>query len=92
MLYSQIICALMYLSNSTRLDIAQAVGRSSRYTSNPDANHWMALERVLRYLKGTISLVVYTTRVVPLCSTVTVMQIGSLIQMKLKLPKDVFTH
>ena len=52
--YSQIIGSLMYLMNSTRPDIAYAVTRLSRYTHNPDKSHWIALNRVARYLKGTI--------------------------------------
>ena len=52
--YSQIIGSLLYISNRTRPDISYAVGRLSRYTSNPSQEHWTALERVLKYLKGTI--------------------------------------
>jgi len=39
---------------STRPDIAYAVGRLSRYTSNPSTHLWQAIRRVLKYLKGTI--------------------------------------
>ncbi|XP_074314899.1 secreted RxLR effector protein 161-like [Silene latifolia] len=39
---------------STRPDIAFAVGKLSRYTSNPSLEHWVAVKRVLRYLKKTI--------------------------------------
>nr|GEZ09746.1 zinc finger, CCHC-type [Tanacetum cinerariifolium] len=35
-------------------DIAFAVGKLSRYTSNPSALHWKALGRVFQYLKGTM--------------------------------------
>lgn len=52
--YAQILGSLMYLMNSTRPDIAYAVGRLSRYTQNPNKDHWIALERVVKYLKGTI--------------------------------------
>ncbi|KAJ0103510.1 hypothetical protein Patl1_06354 [Pistacia atlantica] len=52
--YTQIIGSLMYLMNSTRPDIAYVVTRLSRYTHNPDKSHWIALDRVARYLKGTI--------------------------------------
>lgn len=52
--YAQIIGSLMYLMNSTRPDIAYAVGRLSRYTQCPNKEHWMALDRVAKYLKGTI--------------------------------------
>ena len=43
----------MYLSVSTRPDITYAVGNLARYTSKPTKAHWTALNRVLRYLKGT---------------------------------------
>ena len=51
--YSQIIKSLMYLMNCTRLDIAYAVSKLSRYTSNPSDQHWTALLRVLGYLSHT---------------------------------------
>ena len=41
---------------STRLDIAFAVGKLSRYTSNPSAYYWQEVRRVLQYLKGTVDL------------------------------------
>lgn len=49
--YSRIIGSLMYIMNCTRPDIAYAVNKFSRYTSNPGEDHWKALVRVLRYLK-----------------------------------------
>nr|AAN64998.1 Putative gag-pol polyprotein [Oryza sativa Japonica Group]ABF95728.1 retrotransposon protein, putative, Ty1-copia subclass [Oryza sativa Japonica Group] len=54
--YSQIIGSLMYLASATRPDISFAVSKLSRFTSNPGDDHWRALERVMRYLKGTIEL------------------------------------
>ncbi|XP_074298159.1 secreted RxLR effector protein 161-like [Silene latifolia] len=39
---------------STRPDIAFAVGKLSRYTSNPSLEHWVVVKRVLRYLKQTM--------------------------------------
>ncbi|CAM8876363.1 unnamed protein product [Rhodiola kirilowii] len=53
--YSQVIGCLMYAMTSTRPDIAFAVGKLSRYTSNPSIHHWEAIKRVLKYLKGTMS-------------------------------------
>ncbi|KAJ0855829.1 putative RNA-directed DNA polymerase transcription factor bZIP family [Helianthus annuus] len=52
--YSRAIGSLMYAMISTRPDIAYAVGKLSRYTSNPGASHWQAMNRVFRYLKGTM--------------------------------------
>ena len=51
--YAQAIGSLMYVMNCTRLDIAYAVSKLSRYTSNPGPEHWKAIVRVLRYLKYT---------------------------------------
>ncbi|CAM8948212.1 unnamed protein product [Rhodiola kirilowii] len=53
--YSQVIGCLMYAMTSTRPDIAYAVGKLSRYTSNPSTHHWEAVMRVLKYLKGTMN-------------------------------------
>ncbi|XP_057526411.1 secreted RxLR effector protein 161-like [Amaranthus tricolor] len=36
-------------------DIAFAVGKLSRFTSNPGLQHWLAIRRVLRYLERTIN-------------------------------------
>ena len=41
--------------NFTRLDIAYVVCRLSRYTHNPNHDHWTALVRLMRYLKGTMN-------------------------------------
>ena len=53
--YSQIIGSLMYLSNCTRPNISYAVCKLSRYTINPSLEHWHAIERIFRYLKGTMN-------------------------------------
>lgn len=52
--YSQLIGSLLYIANKSRPDIAYAVGRLSRYTHNPSGEHWTALERVFKYLRGTL--------------------------------------
>jgi hypothetical protein len=59
--YSQIISSLMYLASTTRPDISFAVSKLSRFVSNPGDDHQHALERVLRYLKGTMSLGIHYT-------------------------------
>ena len=43
----------MYLMNCTRPDIAYAVSKLSRYTSNPSDDHWTVLLRVLDYVSHT---------------------------------------
>lgn len=57
--YSQIIGSLMYLASASRPDISFAVTKLSRFMSNPGIDHWRALERILRYLKGTMSYVIH---------------------------------
>ncbi|GJR29762.1 retrotransposon protein, putative, ty1-copia subclass [Tanacetum coccineum] len=39
------------IDTSTRPDLAYAVSRLSRYTSNPSVAHWKAMTRVLHYLR-----------------------------------------
>ena len=51
----------MYLAGATRPDISFAVSKLSRFTSNPGKDHWDALERVLRYLRGTIEYGIHYT-------------------------------
>lgn len=51
--YAKIIGSVMYLMNCTRPDIAYVVSRLSKYTHNPSNEHWLALYRLLKYLKGT---------------------------------------
>ena len=53
--YAQVIGSLLHLMNFSRPDIAYAVGRLSRYTHNPSQDHWQALARLMKYLKGTMN-------------------------------------
>jgi hypothetical protein len=53
--YSQIIGSLMNLDGAIRPDISFAISKLSRFTSNLGNAHWCALERVMRYLRGTTS-------------------------------------
>nr|GFB00395.1 zinc finger, CCHC-type [Tanacetum cinerariifolium] len=45
--YSRVIGCIMYVMTCTRPDIAFAVGKLSKYTSNPGTQHWQAIQRVL---------------------------------------------
>ncbi|XP_073062026.1 uncharacterized protein [Primulina eburnea] len=51
--YAQVVGSLMYAMTCTRPDIAYALGVLSRYTSNPNKQHWLGITRILRYLEGT---------------------------------------
>jgi hypothetical protein len=59
--YSQIIGSLVYLASATRPDISFVVSKLSWFISNPGDDQWCTLERVLRYLKGTMSLGIHYT-------------------------------
>jgi hypothetical protein len=52
-IYQSVIGTLLYLSLSSRPDIAYATSFLSRLYSNPSSTHWTALLRVLKYLRGT---------------------------------------
>ena len=53
-LYQQAVGCLTYASLISRPDIAAATGMLAQYMSNPSADHWSGINRVLRYLRGTI--------------------------------------
>ena len=53
--FQGLIGALLYLTLSTRVDIAYAVIKLSRYAINPSNIHISVLKRILRYLKATIN-------------------------------------
>ena len=53
--YAKIIGSLLHLMNFTRLDIAYAMCRLSKYAHCPSNGHWTTLLRVLRYLRGTMN-------------------------------------
>ncbi|KAG8642561.1 hypothetical protein MANES_12G102533v8 [Manihot esculenta] len=53
--YAQIIGSLLHLINFSQHDIAYVVCRVSRYTHNPNNDHWAALVRLMKYLRGTMN-------------------------------------
>jgi hypothetical protein len=57
--YAEVVGSLMYLTTCTQPDLAQSVGAQSlsRYVSDPRKQHWLAAEKVLRYVVGTLDLV-----------------------------------
>lgn len=55
-LYQSAVGSLLYLSTRTRPDISYAVGNVARFCSKPTKDHWMAVKRIFRYLRGTTHL------------------------------------
>jgi hypothetical protein len=53
--FKELLGSLLYLTTCSRPDISHAVSIASR-TAQPTQAHWMALKRILRYLKGTTDL------------------------------------
>ena len=55
-MYQAVVGSLLYLSTKTRPDIAYAVSSIARFCARPTKEHWTAVKRILRYLKGTSNL------------------------------------
>ena len=53
--YAQIIRSFMHLMNFSRPDITYAMCRLSRYTRSPNNDHWSALARLMKCLRGTMN-------------------------------------
>ena len=53
--YQSLVGSLMWPAMHTRPNIAYAMGVLSRYCSNPGADHCSHLQRVLRYISGTLT-------------------------------------
>jgi hypothetical protein len=51
--YRNAVGALIYLVTGTRPDISVAVGEVSKFLENPGQQHWIAVKRIMRYLKHT---------------------------------------
>ena len=54
--YQSAVGSLLYLSTGTRPDVAFAVSKVAKFSSNPARKHWTALKRIVRYLKSTHTL------------------------------------
>lgn len=51
--YREAVGSLIHLANCTRPDIAFAVNDASRFNSRHASEHWQAVKRIFRYLRGT---------------------------------------
>jgi hypothetical protein len=55
--YATAIRKLLYAAHASRPDILYVVIALSQFTKNPSAIHWTAVKHIIRYLKGTMNLV-----------------------------------
>ena len=51
--YQSAVGSLLYLAMATRPDITFAVSNVAKFSSHPTTQHWTAVKRILRYLRGT---------------------------------------
>jgi len=51
--YRAVVGSLLYLSNTTRPDLAFCAGVLGRFSGNFQDEHWKAAKKALRYVKGT---------------------------------------
>ena len=54
-IYQSAIGSLLYASIASRPDILFSVGVLSQFMSNPTQEHWSAVKRIFRYIKGTLN-------------------------------------
>ena len=52
--YREVIGSLLFLANVSQPDISFAVNKVSQYVEKPRLNHWKAVKKILKYVKGTI--------------------------------------
>jgi ATP-binding cassette subfamily B (MDR/TAP) protein 1 len=54
--YKAAVGSLMYAMVGTRRDLAFLMSMVSQFMSRAGPSHWMAVKRIMRYLKGTLDL------------------------------------
>ena len=54
--YQAVTGCLTYATTISRPDLATSVGILSKLLSNPGQNHWEAVKRVLRFIKGSLNV------------------------------------
>jgi len=51
--FREAVGALIFISIVSRPDISYSVNQVSRFVNNFDENHWNAVKKIIKYLKGT---------------------------------------
>jgi len=51
--HAELFGSILYLSTTSRPNIAHAAGLLARYMTNPEDQHWQAAKGIFRYLAGT---------------------------------------
>lgn len=54
--YREAVGSLLWIANGTRPNVSYAVSQVAKYMANSGLPHWIAVKRILRYLKGTQEL------------------------------------
>jgi hypothetical protein len=54
--YMTVVGALMYLAITTLQEITYSVSKLAHCNLNPSLEHWQTVKHLLRYLKGTMDL------------------------------------
>ena len=49
--YASAIGSIMYAMLCTLPDVSYALSMTSRYQSDPDENHWIAVKNILKYFR-----------------------------------------
>ena len=66
--YQSAVGSLLYLSSATRPDITFAVNNVAKFSANSTKEHWAAVKRIFRYLRGTVNYgLLYTENASPDC-------------------------
>ena len=60
--FKEAVGSLLYAAQATRPDIAFAVNLVSQFSINPGRQHWEAVKRIMRYLRGTLDAKLMYTR------------------------------
>jgi hypothetical protein len=56
--YSSAVGSLMFVQTLSRPDISYAVNSAAKFTSHPQRAHYVAVNRIFRYLVGTLNLAI----------------------------------